>query len=486
MSRHATVRSSLFLSLSFALLPIACGGADEELVSLEPVEEVSEPLVSVPARGTSSTLDIGEWNIEFFGSTANGPTNEALQLSNVHDVILGTDLDIWGLEEVVSVTQFNQLISQLPGYAGLLASDPSVTSGSTFYASTEQKVAVLYKTSVATVKSAKLILTDHDFDFAGRPPLEVSMTVNVNGTTSSLVLIVLHAKAFSDTAGFTRRLNGSIALKSYLDSAHPTDRVIVVGDYNDDVDVSITAGQLSPYKNFVDDAADYFFPTKALSDAGQSSTVSFPDVIDHHLITNELVPLHQPGSAQIYRVDQFISSYSTTTSDHFPTLTRYTLGGSTSPARVFLNEIMANEAGSNTGAEFIELVNAGGASADLSGCTLSDATSVRHTFPQGTLLPAGGATVVFASATSIPSGTPNAAAASTGTLNLGNSGDTVTLADNTGKIMDSFSYPSSLSSSDGVSMNRNPDASATGTFVLHTALAVASSSPGKRVNGSAF
>jgi hypothetical protein len=49
-----------------------------------------------------------------------------------------------------------------------------------------------------------------------------------------------------------------------------------------------------------------------------------------------------------------------------------------------------------------------------------------------------------------------------------------------------YPYPSSLSGTDCVSMNRSPDASASGSFVLHTALGSLSSSAGKRANGTAF
>jgi len=317
-------RMPRFLLLTL-LLPIACGGADESSDSPPSFGQVAEALVSIPAQGTSATLDIGEWNLDWFGSTANGPTNETLQLDNVRDVIAGTDLDIWGLEEVVSPTQFHRLISALPGYAGLLANDPSVANGSAFYSAGEQKVAILYKTSVATVKSAKVVVTNQAADFGGRPPLEVSMTVNVHGASTALTLIVLHAKAFEDRSSYNERLRASGALKSYLDNAHASDRVIVVGDFNDDLDASITAGKASPYENFVNDTARYFFPTKALSDAGQHSTVSFPNVIDHHLITNEVVPLYQAGSAAVFLVDRFISRYGSTTSDHFPTFARYTM-----------------------------------------------------------------------------------------------------------------------------------------------------------------
>ena len=121
------------------------------------------------------------------------------------------------------------------------------------------------------------------------------------------------------------------------------------------------------------------------------TTASYPEAIDHHLVTNELVPLYLAGSAEVYRVDQYIPSYSSTTSDHFPTITRYSLGGGGGSAQLVINEILANEPGSSTGGEFVEIVNVGSAAADLGGFTLSDATAVRHTFPAGSSLGAGSA-----------------------------------------------------------------------------------------------
>jgi endonuclease/exonuclease/phosphatase family metal-dependent hydrolase len=154
--------------------------------------------------------------------------------------------------------------------------------------------------------------------------------------------------------------------------------------------------------------------------------------------------------------------------------------------KVFLNELLANELASDTAGEFIEIVNAGAAPADLGGYTLWDGVSVRHTFAAGTTLGAGKALVVFAGQAAIPVGLLNAVAASTGSLSLSNSGDTVTLKDQNGMTVDSVVYSSSLSSTDGVSMNRSPDGSATGSFALHTTLSASASSAGKRVNGSAF
>jgi endonuclease/exonuclease/phosphatase family metal-dependent hydrolase len=483
MKKHLGSSAVLgFTSLCFAACQLSDDGVGDDPAALAEMAQA----VTIPAKGSATTLDVGSWNLEFFGDPANGPTNDALQLSNVRDVIAGTNFDIWGVEEVVNVSTFNSLISQLSGYAGFLANDPSVVNGPQFYSdfnNQEQKVGLLFKTSIVTVLSAQVILTQNDFDFAGRPPLEVKVRITLNGATEDDVIIVMHPKCCADSTSYQRRVNASNALKTYLDTTYPTQKVWVIGDWNDDVDTSIFTGNPSPYANFVNDSAHYTVQTKVLSDAGLHSTVNNPDVIDHHMNTNELAATFISGSAEIYRVDSFITSYGTTTSDHFPVLTRYNFGGT---PNVILNEILANEPGSDTAGEFVEIVNVGTASANLSGWTVSDATQVRHTFASGTSLAAGKAIVVFAGASAIPTGLSNAVAASTGSLSLANAGDTVALKSNTGTVIQSFTYPSSLAGTDGVSMNRNPDATANGSFVLHTTLSSLSSSPGKHANGTAF
>jgi len=147
------------------------------------------------------------------------------------------------------------------------------------------------------------------------------------------------------------------------------------------------------------------------------------------------------------------------------------------PGQVMINEILANEPGSNTAAEFIELVNVGGSGVDLSGWSVADSAMVRHTFVAGTTLEAGGTLVVFGALSAAPAGI-TAVGASTGTLGLSNSGDTVKLIDAANSSVDSFIYASALASKDGVSMNRSPDQAVGAGFVLHTTLSTAFSSPG--------
>jgi len=294
-----------------------------------PLGEVAQP-VTIPAKGSATTLDIASWNIEWFGDAANGPTNEALQLSNVRDVVAGTDFDIWGFEEVVSSSQWNSLESQLPGYTGFVANEANVINGAAYYSdfsNTEQKVGILYKSAIATVLDARVILTANDYDFGGRPPMQVTLRVTLNGTTEDIIVIVQHPKCCSDTTSWQRRVNASNALKAYLDATYPTQKVWVIGDFNDDVDTSIATGHASPYANFVGDPARYKFPTQALTLAGIGTTVGYRSTIDHHLNTNESNALYIPDSVTVDRVDQYIPGYGTTTSDHYPVLSRYAWRG---------------------------------------------------------------------------------------------------------------------------------------------------------------
>lgn len=80
--------------------------------------------------------------------------------------------------------------------------------------------------------------------------------------------------------------------------------------------------------------------------------------------------------------------------------------------------------------EFVEIINASDDAVDLSGWTLADATSIRHIFSEGTVIRQNGAIVVFGGGE--PTGDFGGAMvciASSGSLGLNNSGDTIILND---------------------------------------------------------
>lgn len=324
-------RAALAAALPAVLLVLwACGSDTPTVPPPEPPEPPPEPLpqpIAIPARGTAATFDMATWNLLNFGSTGLGPTDEILQLARIRDVILGTDADLWGVQEVSRASAFESLLANLPGYAGLLVNDSSVVGGTGSYGGGEIKVGLIFKSSMVEVIGARVILSELDYEFAGRPPLEVRVRLNHAGVANEAVVIVLHAKANQDATSWERRAAAGTGLKEHLESSLADDIVLVPGDWNDDMDESITSGRDTPYRPLVDAAPEWVFPTAALSTTGETSILGYDDVIDHILASDEVMAWYEPASALVYRVDEYIPDYEDTTSDHLPVLVRFRLPG---------------------------------------------------------------------------------------------------------------------------------------------------------------
>jgi endonuclease/exonuclease/phosphatase family metal-dependent hydrolase len=325
-----TRRRFHLLSVVTAALAIAgCGSSGTSTVT--PPENGNgggggdDDPIAIPAQGEAATFDAATWNVEWFGDPGNGPADDEAQLRRVRDVINGSEIDLWAVQEIVDPADFASLLVRIPGYAGLLANSPQVGDGPAYYndfGGNEQKVGLIYRIDAVEVISARIILPELDFAFAGRPPMEVRVRINTGGTPVEGVVIVLHAKASRDLESYERRRDAAQGLQAYLDAIWPDARVWVLGDFNDDVDTSIRSGQPSPYADLVA-APEWTFSTGVLSADGASSTVGFDDVIDHHLVSDEVMAGFVEGSATVFRLDQYIDAYGTTTSDHYPIVARY-------------------------------------------------------------------------------------------------------------------------------------------------------------------
>ncbi len=151
-----------------------------------------------------------------------------------------------------------------------------------------------------------------------------------------------------------------------------------------------------------------------------------------------------------------------------------------------INEVLANAAGvdsncdgiiSSSRDEFVELVNVSGVPLDLTGVTISDANSVRHTFA-ALVLPHGQAVVVYGGGTPM---CPDVlgVTASTSALGFNNTGDTVTLG--TG---DAMTYGANNA---GISLTLSEDLVGA-DYVDHDLVggSAGNFSPGFRATGEAF
>jgi endonuclease/exonuclease/phosphatase family metal-dependent hydrolase len=282
----------------------------------------------------ASTFKVVNWNIEWFGGSL-GPTDNNLQQANVLRAMQQMNADVYALGEIVNVTNLQAVVNAMPGYTFILADFCSASTNATGCRS-DQKLAFVYKTSTVTRLNHRGVMrvggsVNASYNWSnGRFPFLMEADVLSNGLTNRVQFIALHAKA--NTADFitsyNRRKAGASELRDSLVLRNPTGNWIVLGDYNDDLDRTITS-QVAPdttssYISFLNEPS-FVNVTLPLSLAKQRSTVSFPDVIDHVTISNEMNRFYIANSARILRteMESLIPSYGTTTSDHYPVMTEY-------------------------------------------------------------------------------------------------------------------------------------------------------------------
>jgi endonuclease/exonuclease/phosphatase family metal-dependent hydrolase len=263
----------------------------------------------------SKTFDAVTWNIEWFGASGNGPADLELQFTNVLRVIRTIDADLYALQEISNVAQFQRLVDSLDGFRGFIAPY-----------SQAQKTAYLYKTSTIDSLNAGYATTSGQWG-GGRFPFFFLFNATIDGRRERVRAINIHAKAFATQSDYNERLSDSQILKGVMDELYATQNTILLGDFNDDVTVSTFNRQISPYANFVQDP-NYKVITKSLSDRGQTSYSSLSN-IDHILANSQMARFHLDGTERIENVS-YVGSYLSTTSDHFPVWTRFAFNPVTS------------------------------------------------------------------------------------------------------------------------------------------------------------
>ncbi len=275
---------------------------------------------SIPTRGTGHTLEVATWNLEFFGDPNQKPPDDERVLDKVEEVIRGAQIDLWALQEIREPSFFYRLLDSLGSdYAGQLGPD------------TYLRLGFVYRTEVLqNVQPVQQILQTQSADFAGRPPLRLDARVVLPDTSFEATFINVHMKARSDAASYEKRRRAAQALKTYIDVFLTSRAVVLLGDFNDELEQSIYAGKPSPYQPLVADSLPspdpqyYFFPTLFPERSGAWTLCGWQSFIDHIAVTDELKPLYEPGSAAPFtELLSAIPGYCSVVSDHLPVYARF-------------------------------------------------------------------------------------------------------------------------------------------------------------------
>ncbi len=308
MSHHFP-RIIILLAVSWLLA--GCGVTE---TTTAPVDQNQNPFAEAKV-GTDSTLEVVTWNLHNF------PSNGQTTVDYLTEAINALDADIIAMQEIVSAVAFRQVEANLSGYKSFRANS----------APADQNLAFFYKTNGnLTVDSIYEILTD-DHSALPRAPLVLQGSF----AGKPLVVIDNHYKCCGNNIldlndhrdEETRRYDASLDLQAYIQNNFSDMRVIMVGDFNDEL---TDAAPNNVFENFLDDPQEFRFADMSIAEGPSSgwSYPSWPSHLDHILINAPLFSaLDASGSeVRVIRLYEYFNSgltdYDKNLSDHLPVFIR--------------------------------------------------------------------------------------------------------------------------------------------------------------------
>ena len=136
---------------------------------------------SVPSIGKENMLDIMTWNMERFPLDGNNT------MKAVAEIIKDLDVDIIGVQEVIKIGDFAEMMSWIPDYDFVLSRHSSFL---------EQ--AIIYKKNMFTVLGQDEPFAFDDYYFAGRPPLVVDFLYSCGEVKQEICIVNMHLKCCGD------------------------------------------------------------------------------------------------------------------------------------------------------------------------------------------------------------------------------------------------------------------------------------------------
>ena len=265
--------------------------------------------------GDDNSLDVATWNIEWF------PKNNQITIDYVTEIINLLDLDILAIQEVDDITMFDQMLDSLPAYSGYYESS--------WFAG----LAYIYKTGLVEINDIYEIYTTSSY-WNAFPRSPMVMDINFMGV--NYFIINNHFKCcgdgifdFDDTSDEeNRRFTAINLIKEYIDNNLSNNKVIVLGDLNDDI---AEAPPNNVFQEVLDDSIHYRFADLEIAQGNNSewSFPNWPSHLDHVLITDELFSGLNNSEVQTIKIDEYLdggwNEYDQNISDHRPVAIKFSI-----------------------------------------------------------------------------------------------------------------------------------------------------------------
>ncbi len=318
------------------------------------------PVTEFPNIGSDETLEIGTWNLEYF------PKSYHTTVEYAGRVIRDIDVDILALQEIESSGYFQILLDELHcrqletdtygdcadtlGWGETGSGCELLTGCSTvneyeiddaewifsdsldcmdqcsvewegFRASSASynlNLAYIYNASVIQPVDIYEIYEDDWWSFPRSP-----LVFEFYWDGQYFIVINNHFKCCGGSENEDRRESASLMLELYIDTYFQNKQVIVVGDWNEDIENN-NSGQ--SFWNFISNSEDYQFADMTIAEGNSYnwSYPTWPSHIDHILLTDELFEFFNHGASDVQTllVDEYLeggwSEYDAILSDHRP------------------------------------------------------------------------------------------------------------------------------------------------------------------------
>lgn len=275
-------------------------------VTVDPPAEDGD-IDSGDSGGDGGPLRVMTWNLENFPTSAN-------TVERVAGLIEELDVDLVGIQEIVSVEAFAELVGALPEHDGIFANDPGA----------DMVVGLLFRDERVHIIEEATLFRDDWYAFP-RPPLMARVEIVGPGGAVEMeaTIVVVHLKAQLDDDSRERRLAGCERLEAWLAndiSSGGADEAIVIGDFNDEITDSSEWNVFEPFLSRPD---RYVFLTKELAETGSHTYLPFDSFLDHIMITIDTLDELGNGSAQVLELESTVPNYEYSVSDHRPVLAEF-------------------------------------------------------------------------------------------------------------------------------------------------------------------
>ncbi len=286
----------------------------------EPSTKSTEKESVIPvinAIGADDKIEVVTWNIEHFPK--NGDSDKFVKA-----ILEGLDADIFLLQEIESASVFATMLNSMDNYNYIIKTN-----------STSQKLAIVYKKGMVTLRNSMELYQSEKSWFAQKPPLLINMEWQNNGSTKNLTIIDVHYKCCgnnsidigNDKDEEYRRVKASELLAEYISDNLADKNVIVGGDFNDAINEDTATNVFAAFTakpsmyKFVD--MDIAKGDKA-NWSWQGWDSSYPAIhFDHLLINDNLFDeFDNYSTVEVVKLEQYFENgsadYDKYVTDHRP------------------------------------------------------------------------------------------------------------------------------------------------------------------------